>query len=211
MMNSNNLTGTDLLFSGYAGYDPRMGSSGFVDRRLFPNAKPLKGNKMKEIPFPMPLFVITLRQPWASLIFIKHARPGFFAKMWETRSWKTKYRGPLMIHSSSKWAPEDLALCETPPFRKYVPNINLLPLGRIIGCVDLTKIMHTSDWMDKRVYDDKIHPDEIYFGNYEPGRYAWKLENPILCESLIECPGALSIWQYDPLTNKPTKQTNGKA
>ena len=35
----------------------------------------------------------TLTQPWASLI-------ALLLKTFETRSWKTKYRGPLLIHAS---------------------------------------------------------------------------------------------------------------
>ena len=35
----------------------------------------------------------TLTQPWASLIAIG-------LKMHETRSWRTSYRGPLLIHAS---------------------------------------------------------------------------------------------------------------
>ncbi len=38
---------------------------------------------------------ITLWQPWASLIAIG-------AKKIETRSWATKYRGPLAIHAAIK-------------------------------------------------------------------------------------------------------------
>lgn len=38
---------------------------------------------------------ITLWQPWASLIAIG-------AKKYETRSWKTNYRGPIAIHAAKK-------------------------------------------------------------------------------------------------------------
>ena len=36
---------------------------------------------------------ISIHQPWASLI-------AFGEKRFETRSWKTDYRGPLLIHAS---------------------------------------------------------------------------------------------------------------
>lgn len=35
---------------------------------------------------------ITIRQPWASLIALGE-------KKIETRSWQTKYRGPILIHA----------------------------------------------------------------------------------------------------------------
>lgn len=38
--------------------------------------------------------VITIWQPWASLIVLGH-------KKIETRGWATKYRGPLLIHAAA--------------------------------------------------------------------------------------------------------------
>lgn len=38
---------------------------------------------------------LTLRQPWASLI-------GCGVKTIETRSWSTRYRGPIAIHAGTK-------------------------------------------------------------------------------------------------------------
>ena len=40
---------------------------------------------------------LTIRQPWASLI-------AAGVKTIETRSWSTKYRGPLAIHAGKQWA-----------------------------------------------------------------------------------------------------------
>ena len=40
---------------------------------------------------------LTVRQPWASLIALGHKRI-------ETRSWKTDYRGPLVIHAGASLA-----------------------------------------------------------------------------------------------------------
>lgn len=42
--------------------------------------------------------VLTVRQPWASLIALG-------VKTIETRSWSTDYRGPLAIHAAATWAP----------------------------------------------------------------------------------------------------------
>ena len=39
---------------------------------------------------------ITLWQPWASLI-------ACGAKKYETRSWATRYRGPIAIHAAKKY------------------------------------------------------------------------------------------------------------
>ena len=42
--------------------------------------------------------VLTLTQPWATLVAIG-------AKRIETRSWATKYRGPLLIHAAAGLGP----------------------------------------------------------------------------------------------------------
>ena len=86
--------------------------------------------------------VITVIQPWASLISLNE-------KKIETRSWKTNYRGPLAIHASKnmpKWARD---LCESEPFRSTFKNtgitygllnpdmVQCLPLGKIIATCNL--------------------------------------------------------------------------
>ncbi len=42
-----------------------------------------------------PLKALTIRQPWAELI-LRERKP------YELRSWKTNYRGPLVIHAAAK-------------------------------------------------------------------------------------------------------------
>jgi hypothetical protein len=42
--------------------------------------------------------VLTLHQPWASLVALG-------VKTIETRSWSTSYRGPLAIHAGRRWEP----------------------------------------------------------------------------------------------------------
>lgn len=58
---------------------------------------------------------ITLMQPWASLIALG-------AKRYETRSWKTHYRGPLAIHSSRDFSKASRALCHCEPFARPWPG-----------------------------------------------------------------------------------------
>jgi hypothetical protein len=47
-----------------------------------------------------PIKALTIRQPWAELI-LRGSKP------YELRTWKTKYRGPLVIHASGKIDAED--------------------------------------------------------------------------------------------------------
>jgi len=126
---------------------------------------------------------ITLYQPWASLIMTG-------AKTFETRSWATKYRGPLVIcsakgglsksellHLLSTWQIQSgLAPLVGDPldlsFRSF-PGVKIdhLPFGKALGVVDLTNCSKSGD-----LSRNQINTDWPY-GDFTLGRYAWKLEN----------------------------------
>jgi hypothetical protein len=55
--------------------------------------------------------VITLTQPWASLVACR-------TKTIETRSWSTNYRGPLAIHAAKTWNNEAKAMLVSPGMRQ---------------------------------------------------------------------------------------------
>lgn len=74
--------------------------------------------------------VISLLQPWASLVVMG-------AKIYETRSWKTKYQGNILIHASQAFRPEHKKMCETEPFKSFIPDPGELPTGKIIGMVHI--------------------------------------------------------------------------
>jgi len=56
--------------------------------RIMKRSKPTKANKP-------PIKALTIRQPWAELI-LRGRKP------FELRTWRTKYRGPLVIHAAAK-------------------------------------------------------------------------------------------------------------
>jgi len=132
--------------------------------------------------------VLSLMQPWAQLVVLGE-------KEYETRSWKTNYRGELYIHSSAKLFQADLELCrQNHFFKKAVPDLSKLKTGFIIGKVDLVDCMAVEE------LDGRISKKETVFGDYSPGRFAWRLENATMLDKPIETRGALSIWQYEPIT-----------
>ncbi len=112
--------------------------------------------------------VLTLTQPWATLVAIG-------AKRIETRSWKTNYRGKLAIHAAKTVREEELDLCYSDPFRealissglyKEFPvwsnsfthkitarevNPKLLPFGRVIAICDLVECIHIETRKPARV------------------------------------------------------------
>lgn len=104
---------------------------------------------------------ISLWQPWATLVAVGE-------KSMETRSWSTRYRGPLLICSSKK----KLSTFTILPFlvRGGIGLSDLL-YGHALALVDLTHIFKTEE-----VFAD-LSVTEKYFGDFSPGRYAWQLEN----------------------------------
>lgn len=107
-----------------------------------------------------------LLQPWASLVAIG-------AKSWETRSWSTTYRGPLCIGASKSSVEVDYWFYQ-PLFREAFKAAGItspvdLPYGKALCVVDLRGCYHTESM------DGRISVTERAFGNYEPGRFAWKL------------------------------------
>src|SRR4051812_42520238 len=53
-----------------------------------------RGSEARQLAEARAVKVLSLTQPWASLVAIG-------AKQIETRSWRTHYRGPLLIHASA--------------------------------------------------------------------------------------------------------------
>jgi hypothetical protein len=136
---------------------------------------------------------ISLIQPWASLIVMG-------VKKFETRSWKTEYRGNLLIHASSK-LPTDFQkdkFTEGSYFKDYIADMELLPYGAVIGKVNLVGIYGTEDLISPQALfkDVLISEHEKAFGDYSQGRYAWALEEALLFKTPIPYRGALGIWEF---------------
>jgi hypothetical protein len=79
--------------------------------------------------------IISIRQPWASLIV--HG-----SKNIENRSWPTKYRGPLLVHASLN---VDHETC-----RKHGFDPSKLQIGGIVGATEIADCVldHHSKWFE---------------------------------------------------------------
>lgn len=132
---------------------------------------------------------LTLTQPYATLMQIQ-------AKRIETRSWKTPYRGELVIHAAKgfpKWAKET---CEEEPFAHVLRGINL-PISRGLCVVRLVDCISTND--SKAIIDVRLNHGahhEIDFGDYSPSRYAWVTEFVRVLDDPREVKGALGLWEW---------------
>lgn len=123
--------------------------------------------------------VLTIRQPWASLII-----NGY--KKYEFRSWKTNYRGKLLIHAGIGTDKNVISR-----FNDY--NLDYTN-GAIIGECDLVDcILVDKEFSNElRMIDSNVYADS----NYNE-KYAWKLENIIKYDDPIYRKGQLGLWNYD--------------
>lgn len=137
---------------------------------------------------------ITLHQPWASLI-------ACGAKKIETRSWPTRYRGPIAIHAGVKpfdtasYLDRELYCFSDALGLSDIFSFNQLPYGAVISIADLAAcILITTETLQsiKDTYGEK----ELAFGDLEVGRYAWMLGNVRRIEP-VPVRGFQRIWNWD--------------
>jgi hypothetical protein len=128
---------------------------------------------------------LSMTQPWAQAIFLGYKR-------FETRSWATKYRGPLLIHAAKnfpKYAREFAAI------ERAVGRGNArIPGGALIGKVELVRICRVEELIGH------ISGLEHRYGDYSPGRYAWEFVNPQLLVEPMPYRGALGLFNVDETT-----------
>ena len=122
---------------------------------------------------------ISLHQPYATLVALREKR-------FETRSWLTKHRGEIAIHASSfhrKWLDK---LMEKQPFANALGDI-LIDYGAIVAVVVISSCKPAYEVFQEL---DRTS-NEVAFGDFSTGRFAWGIENvrrlrwPIHCLSLI--------------------------
>lgn len=121
---------------------------------------------------------LTIWQPYAQAIAIG-------LKKFETRSWSTKYRGKIAIHTSVKPLSKERKLLA----EKY--DIKNFSFGEIIVIADLTDcILMTENFI-------KSQPQsELDLGNWCIGNYAWKLENIQILTQPQKANGKQGLWDW---------------
>lgn len=137
--------------------------------------------------------VLSLTQPWASLVALEEKRI-------ETRSWRTSYRGPIAIHASRGFPLDCRELGRREPFlsvlARYGLAANNLPLGAILcttsieDCVAAEKVLEAPCY-----YSEHVH--EIAFGDYGPGRFGLILGSVTRTfVPPVPARGSLGLWEW---------------
>lgn len=148
---------------------------------------------------------LTLTQPWATLIALG-------AKTFETRGWSTNYRGPLAIHAAKglggfKAYPDErvtaaelrrrfVSLCGEEPFASVLTGARLvpadLPLGAVVAIGWVSQCAPTESV--RKYLRNNGRLDEISFGDYSDGRYAFELVDVGALPRPVPATGALGLW-----------------
>lgn len=133
---------------------------------------------------------LSIRQPWANLIV--HG-----IKDIENRSWRTNYRGRVLVHAPAKADRPDFSIqqafrtdwdirCKcsflhTDP-KEYTETIlSGIPTNAIIGSVEITDCIRDSDspWAETDCWN-------------------WVLRNPVLFDQpILGVKGKLGFWEFD--------------
>ena len=124
--------------------------------------------------------VLTIKQPWATLIM-----QGY--KRFEFRSWQTKYRGDLLIHAGKGIDKEAIKRLE-----KYLPKELLT--GKILGKVTLVDCIKMSPEFKERLLKEN---KDIYAKSSFQENYGWQMDNVQVFKEPIETKGHLSLCEYN--------------
>ena len=123
--------------------------------------------------------VLTIKEPWATLII-----EGY--KKYEFSSWKTKYRGKILIHAGMSIEKDMLER-----FKEY--NLDYSK-GAIIGEAEIVDCILVDEEFNEKLR--KINKT-VYGKSNHVETYAWKLENVIKYEKPIYIKGQLGLWNYN--------------
>lgn len=124
---------------------------------------------------------ITIKQPFASLI-------AAGLKEYEFRTWKTKYRGEILIHAGKG--------VDKKAMKKF-KHLNLeYPSGCIIAKVTLSDCIKVDDELRKELSERNAEIYSSIIKHTEWEGYGFKLENIVKTEPM-PAKGKLSIWEFE--------------
>lgn len=133
------------------------------------------------------MYGITLDEPYASLV-------AAGAKKFETRSWRTHYRGPLAIHAARNFPRSKKVYSCQARVKEALGGREPQP-GAILAVVSLVNCTMIGQGSARSV--GKL---EEALGIWTPGRYAWTLANLRALPEPMYCKGGQRLWRVPPET-----------
>ena len=124
--------------------------------------------------------VLSVKEPFATLIKDK-------VKIYETRSWKTNYRGEIYIHASLSFSKSENVEKAKKYLKSEIKPGYILCRCELVDCIPMTK-----EFIEY-IYSNTNESD---YGRYAEGRYAWKLRVIEVLDKPISAKGKLGIWSY---------------
>lgn len=126
----------------------------------------------------MKIRVITLKQPWASLV-------ANGLKIYEFRNMNYSYRGKILIHAGKGFDKD--AMERVKDYNLDYPTAKILAEVEIVDCIKI----------DNNFYEMINKLNSPVYGNKKRTGYAWKLENinKINIDKTIN--GKQGIWYID--------------
>lgn len=125
--------------------------------------------------------VLTIKEPFATLV-----KDG--VKHYETRSWKTNYRGEIYIHAAKTISTSANSKTCRHYLKSEMNQGHILCKCNLVDCIEMT---------DDFINYINNETNESDYGTYKIGRYAWELEVVEILEEPIEAKGQLGIWNYN--------------
>ncbi len=126
---------------------------------------------------------LTLWQPWAGAM-----AEGL--KTIETRSWRTSYRGELAIHASKRVQ----ATLEVQTIFRWasagvkMPELSCVHRGEVLAVVQLVDCIPVEEAVE-------LFPDQVQFGDFSPGRFAWITKRPRRLGAGVVFTGQQGLWE----------------
>jgi hypothetical protein len=138
---------------------------------------------------------LTIKNPWALLI-------AAGVKNIENRTWRTKFRGRILIHAAKDYPYVKLTDEQEDQIRgdmRYNFIKRKFPCSSIIGEVDIVDCVlnHPSVWSEQMAYDKCPETGIHILRKGQAYVWNWVLANPVLYDKPIEnVKGKLSFWEY---------------
>jgi predicted transcriptional regulator len=139
----------------------------------------------------MDLRVLSVRQPWASLVLAG-------VKRYECRRWRPRKPGVLLMHASSGKAAGMPELRQERPFQAALRDAGLenedsWPFSAIIGAVEITRF-----WEPNERPRGFTKSDEYLTGSRDT--YLWEVGRRWAFAKPVRCHGKLNLWRPEPRT-----------